>query len=214
MSDPKGFDFRSGVPLQQIPEGAIVAGHVGDDEILVVRRGDQLFAVGSRCTHYHGPLAEGLLVGDTVRCPWHHACFSLTTGEALGAPALSAVACYEVVQAGGLVRIAGKKPPMAPAVRADGPSALVIVGGGAAGHAAAERLRRLGYAGSLTMVGADPAAPYDRPNLSKDYLAGTAPEEWIPLRPVGFYAEQRIDLVTGVAVTDIDVAGRVVRCDD
>ena len=73
MGDSKGFDFKAGVPLDQVPDGAIVAGHVGDDDVIVVRRGDELFAVGSHCTHYHGPLAGGLIVGDTVRCPWHHA---------------------------------------------------------------------------------------------------------------------------------------------
>ena len=108
MSDPKGFDFRNGVPLQQISDGAIVAGHVGDDEIIVVRRGDQFFAVGSQCTHYHGPLADGLLVGDTVRCPWHHACFSLRTGEALRAPALDPIACWRVERQGDTVYVKDK----------------------------------------------------------------------------------------------------------
>ena len=72
---------------------------------------------------------------------------------------------------------------------------IVIVGGGAAGLAAADMLRREGYDGPLTMISADDSPPCDRPNLSKDYLAGTAQEEWIPLRAVSFYAEQRIDLL-------------------
>ena len=80
MTERKGVDFKTGIPLQQLPDREIVPGHVDDDEILVVRRGDECFAIGAHCTHYHGPLGEGLLVGDTVRCPWHHACFSLRSG--------------------------------------------------------------------------------------------------------------------------------------
>jgi NADPH-dependent 2,4-dienoyl-CoA reductase/sulfur reductase-like enzyme len=84
---------------------------------------------------------------------------------------------------------------------------MVVIGGGAAGYAAAEMLRREGYGGGVTIVTDDAAAPYDRPNLSKDYLAGTAPEEWIPLRPPEFYAENGIDLRLGATATTIDVAG-------
>ncbi len=85
-----------------------------------------------------------------------------------------------------------------------GPASVVIVGGGAAGIVAAETLRREGYAGPITMLSADSSAPYDRPNLSKDYLAGTAPEEWIPLNPPEFYSENRIDLRLAARVTAID----------
>jgi NADPH-dependent 2,4-dienoyl-CoA reductase/sulfur reductase-like enzyme len=85
---------------------------------------------------------------------------------------------------------------------------VVILGGGAAGFAAAAMLRREGYAGSLTLLGADPAPPCDRPNLSKDYLAGNAPEEWIPLQSPDFYAEQHIELVLGTRATALDIPGK------
>ncbi|WP_255984685.1 FAD-dependent oxidoreductase, partial [Klebsiella pneumoniae] len=101
----------------------------------------------------------------------------------------------------------------APIRHADAPShpgSIVIVGGGAAGFAAAEMLRRRGFAGSLTMLSADASPPCDRPNLSKDYLAGTAPEDWIPLKPDAFYADHAIDLRLGVEVAKLDVAGRTV----
>jgi len=213
MADPKGFDFRSGVPLQQIPDGAIVAGHVGDDEIIVVRRGDEFFAVGAHCTHYHGPLADGILVGDTVRCPWHHACFSLRTGEPVRAPALDPIACWCVERRADTVIVTeklGAQTRAKAAVRAT-PRSVVIVGGGAAGLAAADMLRRRGFDGAVTMLSADGDPPVDRPNLSKDYLAGTAKEDWIPLRSSEFYTDNKIDLRLNSRVEAIDVTSKQVR---
>src|SRR6188768_3074525 len=93
-------DLTRGIDAGSIADGSMILGHVGKEQVLLARIGDRLFAVGAHCTHYHGPLAEGLLVGDTVRCPWHHACFSLETGEALRAPALDPVACWRVERAG------------------------------------------------------------------------------------------------------------------
>ena len=89
QSKPKGPDLGRGIPFGDVPDGSMLAGHVGDDAVLLVRRGKEFFAIGATCTHYGGPLAEGLAIGDTVRCPWHHACFSLRTGEAIGAPAFN-----------------------------------------------------------------------------------------------------------------------------
>jgi NADPH-dependent 2,4-dienoyl-CoA reductase/sulfur reductase-like enzyme/nitrite reductase/ring-hydroxylating ferredoxin subunit len=213
---PRGPDLARGIALADLRDGGMLAGHVGEETVFLARRGTEVFAVGATCTHYGGPLAEGLLVEDTVRCPWHHACFSLRTGEALRAPAFDPVPCWRVEQRDGrlfvrekLARPARHTAPAMPAGVA--PERIIIIGGGAAGFAAAERLRREGYAGSLVLLSADDAAPYDRPNLSKDYLAGIAPEEWIPLRPAGFYAEHGIELRLGATVAAIDPAGRRVR---
>ncbi|MBV1799579.1 FAD-dependent oxidoreductase [Siccirubricoccus sp. G192] len=207
-------DLTGGVALSELPDGGMLAGHVGEEAVLLARRGEEVFAIGASCTHYGGPLAEGLLVDETVRCPWHHACFSLRTGEALRAPAFDPVPCWRVEQRDGRLFVREKLAPPArrpasaqPAAGVE-PGRIVIVGGGAAGFAAAEMLRREGYAGSLTLLSAEDAAPYDRPNLSKDYLAGTASEDWIPLRPESFYAEQAIDLRLGATVAGIDPAGR------
>jgi len=217
MSDtdatPK-LDFRKGLPFRDLPDGTPVAGRVDDDDVIVVRQGDELFAIGAHCTHYHGPLADGLVVGDTIRCPWHHACFSLRSGEALRAPALDAVTCWRVERAGDTVFVRekiGDPPRRRPAVS---PASVLIVGGGAAGLAAADMLRREGYDGPLTMISADDSPPVDRPNLSKDYLAGTAKEDWIPLRGPEYFSEQRIELVLGARVSRLDPAGkRVVLAD-
>src|SRR5229473_3837462 len=158
QSKPKGPDLARGVPLGDVADGGMVGGHVGDDAVLLARRGDELFAIGSTCSHYGGPLAEGLIVGDTVRCPWHHACFSLRTGEALRAPALNPVDCWNVEQRGDKVCVTGKAGPASrPRVSRVHPEKVIIVGAGAAGNAAAEMLRREGFAGSITLIGADPS---------------------------------------------------------
>lgn len=187
-------------------------GHVGDEAVLVVRTIDGVRAVGATCTHYGAPLADGLVVGDTVRCPWHHACFSLRTGEAVGAPALNAVPVWDVELRDGMIRLGERRqrPPLyAHGREAKGPEPMVILGAGAAGNAAAEGLRREGYGGRIVVVDPDVDAPYDRPNLSKDFLSGAAPEEWIPLRPSGFYEEHRIDRVLERAAS-VDLERRLV----
>ncbi len=225
MSEPTadpGPDLSRGIPLDRLDDPGMLAGHVGDDAVLLARRGGEFHAIGATCSHYHAPLAAGLMVDDTVRCPWHHACFSLRTGEALHAPAINPVGCWATEVRGGLVFVLGKKgEPSTGRVRqpAIGPASapprrIVIVGGGAAGFAAAERLRREGYAGELTMIGQEASPPVDRPNLSKDYLAGNAPEDWIPLQPECFYAERRIDARWGTAVARLDVGAHEVVLDD
>ncbi|HEX4568540.1 MAG TPA: FAD-dependent oxidoreductase [Vicinamibacterales bacterium] len=206
-------DLTAGVRIDSLPDGATLAGHIGEDEIVLVRRGDRVFAVGAHCTHYHGPLADGLVVGDTVRCPWHHACFDLATGEALRAPALDSVACWRVERKGDTVFVREKLPPKTKTtpVGSQHPSSIVIVGGGGAGLAAVDMLRREGYAGPIAMISTDADPPVDRPNLSKDYLAGEAQPDWIPLWPEDLYREKRVDLVLGARATSIDVAGRRVK---
>ena len=210
-SELKGPDFARGVPAAELGDGQMLLGHAEGEAVLLARRGSDIFAVGATCTHYGGPLTEGLMVGDTVRCPWHHACFDLRTGEAERAPALNPLTCWNVEHRGDKLHVIGKAQPRAVTpIAVPGLASIVIVGGGAAGQAAAEMLRREGYQGKITMLSADSSPPCDRPNLSKDYLAGTAPEEWIPLRPPEFFREHAIDLVLGARATKIDVANKCV----
>jgi NADPH-dependent 2,4-dienoyl-CoA reductase/sulfur reductase-like enzyme/nitrite reductase/ring-hydroxylating ferredoxin subunit len=209
---PPGPDLTQGVALADFVDGRLV-GHVGNDEVLLVQAGSELFAIGAHCTHYHGPLADGLVQGKTVRCPWHHACFDLRTGEAVRAPALSPVQCWKVHQNSGRIFVKEKreqpKPQILPVT--NGVGRIVIVGGGAAGFAAAEMLRRRGFGGSIVMLSHDAASPVDRPNLSKDYLAGSAPEDWLPLRPDEFYDENNIEFHRGTEVVGIDARSRQVN---
>ena len=211
---PSGPDLAAGVPIADVTDGGILAGHVAGQTALLVRRGGELFAVGAECTHYHGPLAEGLIIGDEIRCPWHHACFSLRSGEAVRAPALDPVPCWRVDIANGVARVGRKLTPPRPRAQRRAPASVVILGGGAAGNAAAETLRRESYAGPVTILSADDALPCDRPNLSKDYLAGTAPEEWVPLRSAEFYREHQIDLRLGARAAAIDRGASEVRLAD
>jgi NADPH-dependent 2,4-dienoyl-CoA reductase/sulfur reductase-like enzyme/nitrite reductase/ring-hydroxylating ferredoxin subunit len=208
-------DFRAGIETHGLADGAIVAGRVDSDEAILVRRGDEYFAVGAQCTHYHGALGSGLIVGDTVRCPLHHACFSLRTGAALRAPALDPISCWRVERVGSKVfvreRIPAAAAPSLTGVAGPPPSCVIIIGGGAAGLAAADRLRREGYQDRITIISADDSPPYDRPNLSKDFLSGNAPAEWMPLRSPEYYAQQKIELMLGSKVESIDVKQRSVR---
>jgi NADPH-dependent 2,4-dienoyl-CoA reductase/sulfur reductase-like enzyme/nitrite reductase/ring-hydroxylating ferredoxin subunit len=217
QSTSSGPDLAKGIALAELGENQPLAGHVGEEQVLLVRHGGDVFAVSAQCTHYHGPLAEGLVVGDTVRCPWHHACFSLRTGEAVRAPALSPLDCWSIEQRDGKVFVTGKRTDTKPAARRKPtavPDRVVIVGGGAAGFAAAEMLRRHDFRGSIVMLSNDDAAPVDRPNLSKDYLAGTAPEDWLPLRADDFYSESGIELRLKSNVGSIDARAREVALAD
>jgi NADPH-dependent 2,4-dienoyl-CoA reductase/sulfur reductase-like enzyme/nitrite reductase/ring-hydroxylating ferredoxin subunit len=212
-----GPDLTLGVAADSLADGQMLLGHVGEEAVLLARRGDEFFAVAAHCSHYHGPLAEGLVVGDTVRCPWHHACFSLRTGEALRAPALRPLATWHAELSDGKVFVRGesqRQPALRVAAVGAAPKDIVIVGGGAAGFASAEMLRRQRFAGRIVMLSDDEAPPVDRPNLSKDYLAGSAPEEWIPLQADSDYAAQGIDLRLKTTVTGIDPRARAVTLGD
>src|SRR6266542_4723056 len=213
-SELEGPDFEKGCETENVREGEMLLGHAFGEPVLVARRGDDLFAIGATCTHYGGPLAKGLMVDCTVHCPWHHARFDLRTGEAIAAPALNNVACYKIEKRGERFFVTGKIEKTPARKLKSSPASVVIVGAGAAGGAAAEMLRREGYDGPVTLIGADEFLPYDRPNLSKDYLAGGAPEEWIPLRSADFYREQKIDTFTNTSATTIDPQKKQVTLSD
>ncbi|HEX3503445.1 MAG TPA: FAD-dependent oxidoreductase [Xanthobacteraceae bacterium] len=210
-SPSPGPDLTKGVAPADFADGRLL-GHVGDDAVLLVQAGSEVFAVGAHCSHYHGPLADGVVAGTSVHCPWHHARFDLRSGEALQAPAFGPIDCWKVDQRDGKIFIKDKLPQPKPrsAATKSGVNRIVIVGGGAAGFAAAEMLRRRGFSGSIAMYSQDSAPPVDRPNLSKDYLAGSAPEDWLPLRPDAFYAESDIGLHLNTDVTSIDTKARAI----
>jgi apoptosis-inducing factor 3 len=217
QTPPSGPNLAQGIGAAQLTDGVPLLGRVGDEPVLLARHGQEIFAIGATCTHYSGPLAEGLLVGDTVRCPWHHACFSLRTGQPARPPALKPVACWRVEARDGMIFVREKREPAPSPSRlpaAGEPKTVVILGGGAAGNCAAETLRNEGYGGRVTLLSADASVPYDRPNLSKDYLAGNASEEWIPLRSPEFYRDHDIELRLGVRATALDAGRREVRLAD
>ena len=228
-----GPDLTDGIEISTIRPGQLIAGHAFGEPVLLVHVEPNWFAVGRKCTHYGAPLDQGVLVSETLRCPWHHACFELHNGAALCAPALNDLPVYDVAIENNVVRVTRKRDPgrvkgeghrprgsRAPeqvlfdASPATGPKSVVIIGAGAAGNACAEMLRRESYRGPIAVIDPDPDAPYDRPNLSKDYLAGNAPEEWLPLHPREFFDAQRIEMLSGVEAKAIDVKSRTVQLSD
>jgi NADPH-dependent 2,4-dienoyl-CoA reductase/sulfur reductase-like enzyme/nitrite reductase/ring-hydroxylating ferredoxin subunit len=226
MEKLEGPDFTRGIELSSVQDGKMLRGHAGSEPVLLVRRGDQFFAVGALCTHYEAPLNEGLLVGEEIRCPWHHACFNFRTGEVLRAPALDALPRWRVEVVPDSVREStGKRLPSKIYVREkliaepqevrptlpSTPKAVVIIGGGVAGNMAAETLRHEGYKGTITVLSADESLPCDRPMLSKGYLAGNSSSESTLLRSLEFYREQRIDLRLNSEVVTLNPAARLVE---
>jgi apoptosis-inducing factor 3 len=208
-----GPDLAQGISATEIADGGMLVGHSQGDAVLLVRRGAEFFAVGATCTHYGGPLVDGIVVGEHVRCPWHHACFSLRTGEATRAPALNPIASFDVIARDDKLYVLGRREAATVRLADVGPTSVVIVGAGPAGNACAEALRREKYAGPIAVFGAEGTGPVDRPNLSKDYLAGTAPEEWMTLRGEEFYRDHEVELVTSARVTAIDLARKQVKLD-
>ena len=199
-----------GLPLEALSSELPAIGHVDGKPVVIVQTSGGPRAVSGRCTHYGGPLGKGLCVDGEIRCPWHHAAFDLETGAATGAPALNPLPTFETTVREGRIFVTGAKQPSdQKPTPPTPPDSVVIVGAGAAGAAAAETLRNYGYRGSITLIGEE--APVDRPNVSKDYLAGTAPEDWMPLRPIEFYPDHDIDLVLGDRVSSIDSKARTVR---
>ena len=209
-----GPDLRAdGIPAEDVNATGLRTGHFDGRAVVVIATADGFHAVGGSCTHYGGPLGDGLCVDGEIRCPWHHAAFDIETGEAVGAPALNPIAVYDTTERDGRIFVTGvSTPTMAERKPPSPPEPVVIVGSGAAGAAAAEQLRTRGYEGPIALVGDE--RPIDRPNLSKDYLAGTAREEWMPLRSPRFYADARIELMVERRVESIDATGRVVHLSD
>jgi apoptosis-inducing factor 3 len=209
-----GPDLAAGIAESEVPPDAPLLGQANGESVLLVRNGQEIFAVGATCTHYSGPLAEGRVVDGTIRCPLHHACFDLRTGAVMRAPAFNPLPCYDVERAGGRVRVGARRGDPISLRRESSLRTIAIVGAGAAGESAAETLRREGYDGEILLFGAEESPPVDRPNLSKDYLAGTAPEEWMPLRPPSFFGEQKIALALGARVTAIDPGAKRLSLQD
>lgn len=217
MSEPlkaSGPELTSGIDVSTIPEGALLTAQVKGEPVVATRRGDEIFVVSAACGHYGAPLWDGAVIGFEVRCPWHHASFDLRTGEAVGPPAPRGIATWATSRQGNLVFAGERREPTARTGVVTSPSSVLIVGAGAAGDAAAEQLRRRGYEGPITLVAKDGEGwPIDRPNLSKDTLAGTAPADWLPIRGAEFYEARRIELVDAT-VTRLDSVKRVAVLSD
>ncbi|GAB3892209.1 FAD-dependent oxidoreductase [Spirosoma agri] len=195
--------------VDDLVDGQLKEVRVGDTDVLLARADGQYYALHPKCTHYQAPLAMGLLHGNRLVCPWHNACFDVRDGHRLEAPALNGLPTHEVRIEGDqvFVRLTTYKESLEnPMVAPDEANATVytIVGGGGAGAFAAEAMREAGFTGKIVMLTESQEGPYDRPNCSKDYLQGKAPDEWMPLRTDEFYKNYGIEVRTGQHVTSLD----------
>jgi NADPH-dependent 2,4-dienoyl-CoA reductase/sulfur reductase-like enzyme/nitrite reductase/ring-hydroxylating ferredoxin subunit len=189
--------------------------------ILLVNLEGEFYALGCCCTHYGAPLADGILSGERIVCPWHNAVFHAKTGDLQDPPALSALPKYEVRIEGDdvIVKLPEKirrsrTPEMVTHDPQNDGRTFAIVGAGAAGNAAAQTLREDGYQGRIVMITSESQLPYDRPNLSKAYLQGEASAEWMPLRSEKFYQKYGIELMRLQKVTNVDLAKKLITFED
>lgn len=209
-------DLTRGVPEKSIPRDTALAGRVGERVVLLAWSDQDIVAIQGECPHYGALLSEGCVADGRVHCPWHHAAFELRDGSVHRPPALRPLQRWPVERRAGQVRVTHTDPlpaavPTAP--ERSGPDKVVVLGAGAAGTAATFALRQHGYEGAIILVDPDPAAPYDRPNLSKDFLAGTAPAEWLPLAGATDWEALGVERI--VAAADrLDTSTRTVHLAD
>ena len=206
--------------ITELRDGEMKQVGAGGTQILLARVKGKYHAVGPYCPHYGAPLVEGALNGERLVCPLHHSCFNVTTGDLQEPPALDALPCYEVKLENDqvIVRIPRdvtdrRAPEMTKRDPRD-ERLFAIAGGGAAGYTAAQTLREDGFKGRVVLISRERRLPYDRPNLSKDYLQGTAQPEWMPLRQDEFYAEQGIEVLREKEIARIDAAKQIITFTD
>lgn len=206
--------------LSELKDGDMKQVTAGGTEILLTRVNGECYAVAAHCTHYGAPLVEGVLDGERIVCPWHHACFNARTGDLEEPPAFDALSRFDVrIDAEQIfVQIPENAsdrriPPMTKKDSKD-ERQFVILGGGAAGFMAAQTLREEGYSGRVVVITREDRLPYDRPNLSKDYLQGHAEPEWMPLRADEFFAEYDIEILSKTEVVKVDAAAKRITAQD
>ncbi|MDY7003931.1 MAG: FAD-dependent oxidoreductase [Cyanobacteriota bacterium] len=207
--------------IQDVKDGEMQQVSVGKTKILLVNIDGQIKAFGSNCTHYGAPLAEGIISGDRIVCPWHNACFSTKTGELQQPPGLDNLPEYEVSINGENVMVSIPEetpfectPPMAKHDPAVDSRVFVILGTGVAGLNAAETLRKEGFQGRVVMITASEKLPYDRTMLSKAYLQGETSENALPLRSEEFYQEHDIEILSNTRVTRVDAKTKSIPLTD
>jgi nitrite reductase/ring-hydroxylating ferredoxin subunit len=206
--------------VSELKDGEMKQVSAGGTDILLARVHGKCYAVAAHCTHYGAPLAEGVLSGDRIVCPWHHACFNVKTGGLEEPPAFDALPRFDVRIEGEQIfvrlpeEITDRRVPKMTKRSARDDRKFVILGGGAAGFMAAQALREVGFAGRVILITREDRLPYDRPNLSKDYLQGHAEPEWMPLRSADFFAENDIEIWGEKEAAKVDLGAKEITFDD
>ena len=202
--------------VSDLQDGEMKEVDVDGTKILLARVDGRFFATSAHCPHYGVSLAEGFLCGDRVICPWHKSVFRVTDGELLDPPALDDLTRYEVSVSGGRVSVTlpdAQQSPQQSSANEKDDRCFVLAGAGAAGVAAAETLRKLGFAGRVVMLSGEAELPYDRTKLSKEILSGNAGVEALPLRPPEFWQQHQVERIAK-QVTDIQPAEHQVTLSD
>lgn len=208
------------VPICQadeLSEGQMRQFSVLGKEILLARVGDSFSAIAAHCSHYGAPLVQGVLHEGRVVCPWHNACFEVSSGVQLEPPGQDDLAQYVIEVEAGTVYVTlpmpeaqKATPSLAEADLQSDRRTFVIIGGGAAGSAAAQMLRQVGFQGHIVMLTAESELPYDRTTLSKAYLQSDRIEDPKHLRSADFYEQHRIEVITSAEVKKLDVEAQQV----
>lgn len=186
-------------------------------EVLLIKINDKFYATAPYCPHYEAPLETGLLSDKRIMCPWHHAVFNAQTGEAEEPPALEGLKRYKL-------EVRGKDIILFPEEtlthkesdykQKKDKRTFLIIGSGAAGNAAARKLRELDFEGHLIMITADSHPPYDRTALSKDFLKGDMDPEWLPLNHKDYFKKNGIELILGQKVKQVHSNKKIVELEN
>ena len=215
------FKEVSVAKTSNLKDGEMKSFSIGEGvEILITKIDGKFYAMDAHCTHYGAPLEEGVLCDGVIICPRHHACFNARTGDLMEPPAMNSLRNYEVKITGDEVIVnipekpePGRVPGMVKQDTKTDKRIFIILGAGAAGNAAAQALREGGFKGYIIMITQENHLPYDRPNLSKAYLSGEAPAEWMPLRSDDFFKENGIEMLFNKKIKEVDIVKKEILTD-
>lgn len=210
--------------LSQLPAGHMHKVKVGDYDVLLSNVEGEVYAIENKCSHYGAPLSDGALCAHRVRCPWHHACFDVRTGEQIEAPGIDGVAKFDVKIDGDDIFLSDEpvktNTPDFPApvneheTPPDNRYDYLIVGGGAAAAYAVEAIRAEDKEGTILMLSRDRLPPYDRTKVSKNFMQENAASETLPLRSAEFYHKLNVYFRAGTQVQKLDLKAKSARLSD
>ncbi|HDS0917355.1 TPA: FAD-dependent oxidoreductase [Pseudomonas putida] len=167
-------------PLAQLDEHRPLRVQAGNEELIIIRQGDQVHAYQGNCPHAGAPLDEGVVCGGLLVCPWHKAAFAVDDGVVCEPPALADLRRYKAWVKDDEVWVDDQPlPPIEPPRHSDA-RCFVVVGAGAAGSAAVATLLAHGFAGRLVWIDQERQPAYDRTALSKFVIAGQMTPDEVP----------------------------------
>lgn len=204
------------VKVNELNNGEMKTINLDGKEVLLCRIAENFYALGAHCTHYGALLSDGVLNGDRIICPWHHACFNAKTGDNLEPPANDSLPVFETrIESDNVIvylpdKFDGSRLPTFSKPDGTDRRKFAIIGGGAAGFSAVQTLREQGFKGEIVFISEEVRLPYDRPNLSKDFLAGNVNEDSLSLRNENFYKDYNVETVFNKKVSGINFARKTI----